>query len=226
MAPAAAQQHAGGNVGPSGPPLQANVRRMLTAKQIETLVVEATLFCTILRKWFSGFFRRQMQRGYPDKYTTVWRAMGQSSWPGWMHSWRRATQASCLCISQCLSGTEHTQALQAPAYKKKTNRQIHVYLYSVREEAPDTPHSDLLSVLSRHSNVRQVYSGHYHRGLVWGPLYSFPFTTLPAVRYDSDNFFLLHLARDGSQHQYVATSNTLVSVDHAYMQHIDQLQDC
>lgn len=69
-------------------------------------------------------------------------------------------------------------------------------------------HPDLLSVLSRHTNVRQVYSGHYHRGLVWGPLYAFPFTTLPAVRYDSDNFFLLHLARDGSRHECVTTGST------------------
>ena len=84
---------------------------------------------------------------------------------------------------------------------------------SVRVEAPGTPHPDLLSVLSRHSNVRQVYSGHYHRGLVWGPLYAFPFTTLPAVRYDSDNFFLLHLARDGSQHQCVnSTANCFLKI--------------
>ena len=76
---------------------------------------------------------------------------------------------------------------------------------SVRDEAPGTSHPDLLSLLSRYARagtVRHVYSGHYHRGVNWdSDMYPFPFTTLPAVRYDEDNFFVMELDWAGKTHR-------------------------
>lgn len=50
----------------------------------------------------------------------------------------------------------------------------------------------------------QVLSGHLHKGYDWEGLYPFPHLTLPATRFDADNFLLLDLYRDGS-FRYVVT---------------------
>lgn len=58
--------------------------------------------------------------------------------------------------------------------------------------------SSLVGVLSSHANVKLVLSGHFHKGFDWQDLYPFPHLTLPAIRYDPANFFLLELHPDGS----------------------------
>ncbi|GFR50261.1 hypothetical protein Agub_g12447 [Astrephomene gubernaculifera] len=70
---------------------------------------------------------------------------------------------------------------------------------TMRNEAPAlAPLSDVLSVLLAHrSSVMAVFSGHYHRGLNWSSAYPFPHITLPACRYDHDNWFLLSLPQRG-----------------------------
>ncbi|PNW71513.1 hypothetical protein CHLRE_16g657450v5 [Chlamydomonas reinhardtii] len=69
---------------------------------------------------------------------------------------------------------------------------------ALRNEAPELKHPDVLSVLLAHSDaVMAVFSGHYHRGLDWRNAYPFPVLTLPACRYDSDNWFLMNLPREG-----------------------------
>ncbi|KXZ52480.1 hypothetical protein GPECTOR_9g524 [Gonium pectorale] len=69
---------------------------------------------------------------------------------------------------------------------------------AMRDEAPGERHPDVLTLLLAHSdNVMAVFSGHYHRGLDWRDAYPFPHITLPASRYDEDNWFLLSLPQRG-----------------------------
>ncbi|PNH01313.1 hypothetical protein TSOC_012812, partial [Tetrabaena socialis] len=69
---------------------------------------------------------------------------------------------------------------------------------AMRNEAPELPHPDVLSVLAAHGgSVMALFSGHYHRGLDWADAYPFPHLTLPATRYDEDNWFLLRLPQSG-----------------------------
>ncbi|KAG2441761.1 hypothetical protein HXX76_003374 [Chlamydomonas incerta] len=69
---------------------------------------------------------------------------------------------------------------------------------ALRNEAPELRHPDVLSVLLAHAdNIMAVFSGHYHRGLDWRNAYPFPVLTLPACRYDPDNWFLIELPREG-----------------------------
>ncbi|KAL4448928.1 hypothetical protein ABPG77_007645 [Micractinium sp. CCAP 211/92] len=63
-------------------------------------------------------------------------------------------------------------------------------------DRPGAP-PDLRAVLLRHSNVKLLLTGHFHKGISWEGLYPFPALTLPAVRYNPQNFFLLHLHPDG-----------------------------
>ncbi|KAL4422745.1 hypothetical protein ABPG75_008942 [Micractinium tetrahymenae] len=65
------------------------------------------------------------------------------------------------------------------------------------EHSPGRP-PDLRAVLSRHSNVKLLLTGHFHKGVSWEGLYPFPALTLPAVRYNPQNFFLLDLHPNGS----------------------------
>ena len=44
----------------------------------------------------------------------------------------------------------------------------------------------------------QAISGHLHKGYDWQGLYPFPHFTLPATRFDADNFLLLDLRSDGT----------------------------
>lgn len=64
-------------------------------------------------------------------------------------------------------------------------------------DGPGAP-PDLRAVLSKHSNVKLLLTGHFHKGISWEDLYPFPALTLPAVRYNPQNFFLLHLHPDGT----------------------------
>ncbi|GAB4824110.1 hypothetical protein N2152v2_011156 [Parachlorella kessleri] len=61
--------------------------------------------------------------------------------------------------------------------------------------------TSLVEVLAAHSNVKGVISGHFHKGFDWGDLYPFPHITLPAVRYDEQNFFILELEPQGTFRQ-------------------------
>ncbi|GIL87179.1 hypothetical protein Vretifemale_15280 [Volvox reticuliferus] len=69
---------------------------------------------------------------------------------------------------------------------------------TMRSEAPTLHHPDLLSLLVANSQqIMAVFSGHYHRGLFWQDAYPFRHYTLPSCRYDSDNWFVLHLPSTG-----------------------------
>lgn len=92
------------------------------------------------------------------------------------------------------------------AEQLKAGRPTFVFIHyplpaSMRGEAPELEPEgapDLMTLLLAHApNIMAVFSGHYHRGLDWGTAYPFPHLTLPAVRYDEDNFFLLHLPQAG-----------------------------
>ncbi|GLI63205.1 hypothetical protein VaNZ11_006104 [Volvox africanus] len=70
---------------------------------------------------------------------------------------------------------------------------------TMRSEAPNLHHPDLISLLVANAKqIMAVFSGHYHRGLFWQEAYPFRHYTLPSCRYDSDNWFVLHLPATGN----------------------------
>lgn len=59
--------------------------------------------------------------------------------------------------------------------------------------------ADLRSVLKKHTHVKVVLTGHFHKGIVWGSLLGeIPVITLPSSRYNAENFFTLDLYSNGS----------------------------
>uniref|UniRef100_A0A6U2FSV5 Uncharacterized protein n=1 Tax=Chlamydomonas euryale TaxID=1486919 RepID=A0A6U2FSV5_9CHLO len=59
-------------------------------------------------------------------------------------------------------------------------------------------HRDLPTLICAYNDtVRLLLSGHLHKATVWGQLCGVPSITLPAVRYNAQNWQVLELASDG-----------------------------
>jgi hypothetical protein len=77
---------------------------------------------------------------------------------------------------------------------------FHYPLYVVdKNEDPEGPIPGIETLLERHrDNLKAIFVGHTHRWIDLSEVYGIPYYVVAATRYDSDNFWLLDLARDGS----------------------------
>lgn len=68
------------------------------------------------------------------------------------------------------------------------------------EPGSDGGITDLRSVLKKHNTIRVALTGHFHKGVTWGSLFGdiIPVVTLPATRYNAENFFNLDLYKNGT----------------------------
>ncbi|GAB4823097.1 hypothetical protein N2152v2_010143 [Parachlorella kessleri] len=135
-----------------------------------------------------------------DPYYAVdvggWRLLFLNSQLGHTWDWRHPA-----CNTKMSSYGK--RQLEWTARKLRAGRPTVVFFHfplpsSAANEAPGARWPDLASLLAAHSNVKLAVSGHFHKGYDWQGLYPFPHITLPAVRFDSDNFLLLELRKDGT----------------------------
>jgi hypothetical protein len=68
-----------------------------------------------------------------------------------------------------------------------------------KAEDPDGPIPGIEALIERHRDTLQaIFVGHTHRWIDLTEVYGLPYYVVAATRYDSDNFWLIDLARDGS----------------------------
>jgi hypothetical protein len=77
---------------------------------------------------------------------------------------------------------------------------FHHPLYVVdKAEDPDGVIPGIETLIERHrATIQAIFVGHTHRWIDLSDVYGLPYYVVAATRYDSDNFWLLDLARDGS----------------------------